>query len=360
MGARISLFAVASALLAALSVIGPPPAAAAGEWTLEERCGYLPGVVLPAPVWMLEPDESWSPPELRFLTHEGGAKPASALTASVSWGDGSSTPATVNGEGADCYAVSSPQHAYAMPGTYALSYTIHDVTNGIDHVFSPHQVLVWNPVPRLLAPFPRQIHPTVGIPWHGVLGEFTVESPWNSSFYEAEAQIEDGRPAEAVSISGGHERLIVSGTLTYARPFDGPLRVSLRRAGRGVVGTWVTLSVGARARAAARIHGRPMLVAGAGGYELIFRLDRALPETRSHAVAAAVSIGAETRPVRSLPGHRSHHCYAAKLSAGVVASGSAGSLPFTLAVGSRTITQIEGRASLATASSKRVARQLGC
>jgi len=222
-------------------------AAASAEWVEDSKCGYAPGVMLPQPVWAYEPGEALTLPQLRFKTGAPTPPPASALTATITWGDGTGGGVPLEGVSFDCYAIPVPTRTYANPGLYPVSYTVHDGSTGLDHVFAQGQVRIWDPTPRPLPSSTPQIYPTVGVPWSGVLGEFTVESPWPASFYGVEARSEPGAEPAQVTITGGHERLIVSGMLTYSRPFTGTVEISLSRRPRGLLGTWATIGVSTRA-----------------------------------------------------------------------------------------------------------------
>jgi hypothetical protein len=248
MGVRSSAAVAAVCVLSTLGTLATwLCAAATAEWAEDPKCGFGPGVILPQPVWAFEPGEVLKPPELRFRTGEAAPPPASALTASINWGDGTGGVAPIEPAVSECYAIPAPAHTYANPGLYPVSYTVHDGSTGLDHAFAQGQVRIWDPTPRPLPSSTPQIYPSVGVPWSGVLGEFSVESPWPASFYGVEARSEPGGEPAQVTISGGHERLIVSGMLTYSRPFTGTVAISLSRSPRGLLGTWATIGVSTRA-----------------------------------------------------------------------------------------------------------------
>jgi hypothetical protein len=281
---------------------------------------------------------------------------------SASWGDGTTTPVTLQQPIPGCYRLGDASHVYTSPGLYPFSYHVRDGSSGLEHVFQQHQLRIWDPTPHPLAGPARVLHILVGTEWNGVVGEFSVESPWNSSLYTAEIEPELGKRQQA-TITGGNEHLVVSATLAYSQPFTGAVNVVLSRLKRPALGTWRTLSVVARRLAKARIHGRSTLVArGSGRYELVFRVSGALPQTRRAHVAATLEAAGETPPVAAFGRHRSRHCYYAALDAASVNPAlSAGRLPFTLVIGSQGLEQREAVAvRTATTSARAAGRQLGC
>jgi hypothetical protein len=202
------------------------------------------------------------------------------------------------------------------------------------------------------------------MPWSGVVGEFAAEAPWNASFYTAEVEWAPGEPPTSATITGTSERLIVSASLAYWRPFTGMISVTLARVNGRQLGKWATTSVSARSLASARVRGRPLLATiGAGRYELALRLDRSLPQTRSGHVEASIYAGGETRQVARFGKHRSHDCYAATLA--VSSASSVTPYPFTLAIAGHTVSQLESHASpinvAGTQALRRAAaKRLGC
>jgi PKD repeat protein len=342
--------------------------AASAEWAEDNTCATGPNAIFPQPVSAFEGGAPWIPSTARFTYNAPYKTPRlSAFTALANFGDGTSTPATLAEVSSDCYEASAPNHTYASPGTYSFSYTVHDSTTQLDHALGARSIHMWNPIPQpLTAPGSRQIYPTVSTPWNGVVGEFTDEAPWVASFYRAEVEWEPGEPPAAATITGTHEHLIVSTSLSYWRPFTGVLNVVLRRENGALLGKWPTLSVSARELAGTRVLGRPLLaLIGAGRYELVLRLDQRLPQTRSGHIGASIYAGGETRPIARFGRHRSHDCYAATLTSLAVSSTqSAAPSPFTLVIAGRTITQLEAHASLVAPGlqtlRRTAARQLGC
>ena len=93
-------------------------------------CDVSEGAILPQSAPWHQVGEPVMAPAAYFTYGEPfplEALPASDFAATFSWGDGTSSPALVEGANGErgCYTVSvPPSHVYASVGTYALSYTI--------------------------------------------------------------------------------------------------------------------------------------------------------------------------------------------------------------------------------------------
>src|SRR5262249_2469365 len=150
--------------------------------------------------------------------------PATAFSALVDWGDGTTAPATVREALTDCYEVSANTgHGYAEHGNYTVSYRVHDSTTGLEHILRPQQFRVFDSRPQLIGAA-RRIYATAGIPWHGVIGEVEVESPLIPVF-SSRVEWHAGRPSVPAVIEGSHERLVVTARLIYGRPYKGVVSV---------------------------------------------------------------------------------------------------------------------------------------
>src|SRR5690349_4967859 len=194
MGSRARGLALAVCLTAAFAAASVLCATASAEWVEDNTCGYLPGAEFPLPLVEFELEEPWTPPEARFSYNSPKDKLPSSkeLSASATWGDGTSSPIAVEKASSNCYVVHGPAHSYTRPGTYQFSYAIQDSSTGLGHQLHAQQMTIWNPVPQSLWTTRPHIYPTIGHPWTGVVGEFSVQSPWNASFYSAAVQTEPG------------------------------------------------------------------------------------------------------------------------------------------------------------------------
>jgi hypothetical protein len=208
-----------------------------------------------------------------------------------------------------------------------------------------------------------------------VVGEFSTESPFSAAWYVAQVEWAAGAAAGPGSVTVQHTSplsgsLTISGSFTYSRPFTGTIGVRLSLVEGELLGTWATTAVDVRNLAHARLRGQPILAAilGAAGtsYEIVFRLDRPLPHTRSGQVEASIDASGVTSRVARFGSHRPHDCYAASAGGLAAASPTIGvRYPFTLVVGNRTLTQVAADAPLrrlpSLQSLRRAARrQLGC
>jgi hypothetical protein len=127
------------------------PATASAEWTAESwPCDVAPWAILPAPVTSFLVGEPVGMPNGYFTYGETPeqAPPASSFTAVANWGDGTTSPATVeSGSVRDCYSVSTPVHRYVNPGAYQFTYTVHDMNTGLDHVLDATELHITSAAP---------------------------------------------------------------------------------------------------------------------------------------------------------------------------------------------------------------------
>lgn len=290
--------------------------------------GLAPGAITPAPIHETlvgEPFPSGSG-EAVFNGKAEEAPPASDFTATVNWGDGATTAATVgepNGPG--CYIFSTPAHTYTVAGSYTRFYTLHDTSSGEEFTFGSFEVDVKTDVPQPLGgPSSRVVEPTVGSTWNGIVAEFADPGLTLYWLYTAQIQWEPGAPSlpgvvtEAVASQGS--KLIVSGSHAYPQRYNGPIDVSLAYNGRPV-GTWSESVVSMKEPPTTpaprlRFVGHPLLALISGHhhrveYALLFRLDRALPQTGSSHVQASVEAHGHRSTVDALLGHGGDECYVA-------------------------------------------------
>lgn len=191
---------------------------------------------------------------------------------------------------------------------------------------------IYSKVPQLIGgPSSRAIDAVVGEPWTGVVAEFSYTLPFVPSLpYQAQIEWGDGEALTAGTINTqGSDTFTVSGSHTYSRQLNGTIRVLLSLDGwwspeSGPLGTWVTGSTNATlgpgsaqvTPAPLQFDGRPLLAAIQRGtrvplYELLFRLNRALPQTSSGQVEAKIEASGHASPVRQLTAHTATACYAA-------------------------------------------------
>ncbi|HTA33037.1 MAG TPA: hypothetical protein VK721_06390 [Solirubrobacteraceae bacterium] len=336
---RSATIVLVTCLLFGQSAIAAYPGVASAEWTeVSWPCDVAMGAVFPQPVLWNELGSPVVAPVGYFAYGEpaSGAPSASDFTATVDWGDGTTAPAQVEAGGVEnCYVVSAPSHAYAATGTYPFSYTIHDLKTGLDHklaVAGYPEFHIWSKVPQLISgPSPRAIEAVVGTPWSGVVAEFSYTEASNS-FVPYHAQIEwgDGEasPTATVIMRSGEHTFTVSGSHTYGRPLTGTTKVLLSYESEPL-GAWATGSVDAtppidlthpagsvHVTPPVRFHGQPLLdeISRSGKaplYELVFRLNRALPQTGAGNVEAMIEANGQPSPIRQLTTRKVATCYAA-------------------------------------------------
>jgi len=322
-------------------------------------CNVAEGAVFPQPILWREVGESVPAPDGYFtygVPQSSEALPASDFTATVSWEGGITAPARVESAKAgddECYTVSAPDHIYANAGTYPFSYTIHELKTGLDHRLAAldyPELHIYSKIPQLVGgPSSRVIDAAVGAPWSGVVAEFNYADlsgytgllNASSDPYSALIEWGDGEAPTTGTIStrGSEPAFTVSGSHTYTRPLTGTIRVllSIRWGNKTeALGAWATGSVDATPPL--RFDGQPLLAAIPRGtraplYELIFRLNRALPRTSAGHVDAMIEANGHTSPVRRLTAHGTSACYIATASTTAKRKLKPGAhYPFTLVV----------------------------
>jgi hypothetical protein len=276
----------------------------------------LPGAILPLPVYFNTTTGSpFTPPKAEFTDPE----PVSDFSATANWGDGTTTPASISSGSGLCHEVTAPSHAYAHSGAYPFSYTVHDAHTGLDHTIGAETVYIWGLPQRVDAPSSRTIKATVGVPWSGVLGEFTEESvPFTGAQYYVRIEWEAGdrQWAPGTVTAGENGRLVVAGSHVYPATFNGTATVIV-----GITeatSTW-PVSVSAEEPVPFAFRGPPILAAipsvrGSTAYELIFRLDRSLPRAPSGRIEASLSGYGVAGSLAGFGLHKSRACYAAGIT----------------------------------------------
>lgn len=366
---------VRASVLAFVAIAAGLTAPAAGADGFGGPCSYIaPGAILPLPVHFNATTGSpFTPLKAEFT--DSDSLPPSNFSATANWGDGQTTAATISPE--SCHQVTAPSHVYTHSGAYQFTYTIHDAHTGLDHEIGDETVYIWGVPQRVDGPSSHVIDATVGVPWSGIVGEFTEEAvPFEAAPYYARIEWEAGDRtwAPGVITAAAEGRLVVTATHTFTAEFSGntTVRVGITEA----EATWpVSVTVHARqvvSRAPTpkyRFRGRPILAAvendrGRVYYEIIFRLNRPLPTVRSRGVGASLG-GGVTGSIFGYGRHKASACYVAKLHTAVRRRlGSLGSLPFDLTI-QQPSTVMRGTAvlrKLASAGRARnfARRQLGC
>jgi hypothetical protein len=319
------------------------PAIARAEGFGGPCTGTLPGAILPLPVnFNATTGSLYTPDKAEFTDSE--PLPLSNFSATANWGDGTTTAAAISPEG--CHQVTAPGHAYTHSGAYSFSYTVHDAYTGLDHEIGAETIYIWGTPQRVDAPSSHVLDATVGVPWAGILGEFTEEDlPFEGAPYYAHIEWEEGdRTWAPASITAGEDgRLVVTATHTFPAEFRGNVTVHV-----GITEAEATWPVSADVHApqaeapvpnhkspSYEFRGRQILAAapsvkGGTVYEIVFRLNMPLPATKSGGVEASLG-GGIAGSISRLGPRAASACYAVRLTAGVKRKlKSHRSLPFNL------------------------------
>lgn len=367
---------LATVIAAIQLVIACAPASSAAEWigapTNCRRSGPGPGAIIPLKAYPTTvPGTPYVPDTAEFADTE--KEPASNFSATANWGDGTTSPAAVNGEESErgCYQVSAPSHTYLTPGTYSFSYTVHDAHTGLEHTIGSELFYVPSVLPTLIqGTAPRVIHATVRVPWSGVVAEFGNPAfgllrP--ASGYAVSIEWGDGQISPGTISEPSFQKLAVSGSHTYSRPLNGAIKVSI--SGGIETGTWSTANVIVPSQF--EFLGRPILAAiptlkGGTADEIIFRLNQPLPQTKSGRIQASLSTHGRAGPIVSFGPHRTRACYAASSDDFAGRSPKAGRrYPFALTIQGLTDTMTDGQATVhnyasSVAMRSGASKRLGC
>lgn len=352
--------------------IGSLPAIATAEGFGGPCSWTLPGAILPLPVHFNATTGSvYTPDKAEFSDSE--PLPPSNFSAAADWGDGTTTPAMISPGG--CDLVTAPGHVYTHSGAYQFSYTVHDAHTGLDHEIGAETIYIWGVPQRVDAPASHVVDATVGVPWSGVVGEFTEEDvPFAGAPYYARIEWEAGdriwASGNVTAAEGG--RLVVTATNTFPAEFRGnaTVHVGITEAETA----WpVSVNVhGAQANAPIpkyEFRGRQIIAAipRVGGptlYEIIFHLNMPLPTTQAGGIEASLG-GGIAGSISSFGPHKASACYASKLVAGAKRGlQSRRIVPFKLKI-RQPPSLIQGDAVLRDYASLRrmrsaARRQLGC
>jgi hypothetical protein len=159
--------------------------------------------------------------------------PASAFTATIDWGDGSSSPGTV--VGADGSFTVQGGHAYAEEGSYALRVTVTSSQGATS--LDGFVTVAENDV---LAAQPPTIEATQNTSFSGVVARF-IDSDLVSPASDFSAGIDwgDGTSSPGI-VSGSNGSFTVSGTHSYALAGKLPIGVTLSDDGAGTASAVAT------------------------------------------------------------------------------------------------------------------------
>lgn len=323
-----------------LTIACAPATSAADGFEKGARCeGEGPGAILPSKVYPTVVSGTPGKPDAVIFT-DSEEEPASDFSATVNWGDGTTSPATVreNERCSDEYEVSAPSHTYMAPGTYSVFYTVRDANTGLEHTFGSEPYFVLSALPAPISgASPLVIHATVGVPWSGAVGEFELPSrqllPISAHTWSIEwgdGQVSPGTVSEPTI-----GKLAVTGSHTYSRPLSGAVKV--RVSGGIETGTWTTANVLVPERPF-KFVGQPILavipsINGGTGYEIVFRLNRPLPQTKSGHIRASLSSHAIASSIVAFDLRKTPVCYAARSDALATRSSQAGRrYPFALTI----------------------------
>ncbi len=341
--------------LAAQVAIGCAPASASADGF--ERglpCRYTGsgGISPPKVYFTTVPGRAYTPPVGRFTDSEH--QPAGNFSATVNWGDGTTSPGAVKVEEScsGVYEASAPSHTYSTPGTYSFSYTIHDASTGLDHSVGVETFYVPTalPTPILGSTLPV-VQAKIGTTWSGVVGEFqmNIGNGIPTSAYSASIEWGDGQTSPGVIANAPiFPRFTVSGSHTYARALSAAIKVSVS----GVIetGNWATTNVVATPPPPMFV-GQPILAAipsvkKSTEHLIVLRLDRPLPKTKSGRILASLSGFGATGSLASFGLHRSRHCYAAGVTISRGRRSAAHhSYPFTLSIQGPPVATIHAHAT---------------
>lgn len=245
-------------------------------------------------------------------------EPASNFSVTANWGDGTSSPATVSGEG--CYEVSAPSHTYATPATYSFTETVHDAKTGLEHTVGGEEFYVLSALPGHTTPSPLPvIDATVGVPWSGVVGEFGLNFWVPLSGDAATIDWGDGQSSPGTITAPVFGAFLVSGGHTYTHAMSSSIKVSV--SAEIETGTWTTDELLVKTPPVVKppleFVRHPILAAipSVGKtkvYELVFRVNQPLPAKSPGNIAASLSaFGHTLGSIASFGPHKSHDCYAA-------------------------------------------------
>jgi hypothetical protein len=213
-----------------------------------------------------------------FTDSRGGAVP-SDFTASITWGDGSTTAGTVAATGGGTFTVSGI-HTYADEGTFSVPVQVKDNVS----VLTANTTSTANVAEGdALTPTPVTFSATTGTPFSGVVATFADTNTSNvPADFTATIDWGDGT-ITAGTVTGGGGTFSVSGTHTYSTAGGKTVTVTLTDDAPGTASATATSTANVTAPTATvpALDWRGMaaltLVLAAAGLLLLRRADR-LPD----------------------------------------------------------------------------------
>jgi hypothetical protein len=170
------------------------------------------------------------------FTDTNTSRTASSYTATINWGDGTTTPGTIAGS-AGAFTVSG-QHTYADEGNLPLGVTVTQVAPGTATASSSGIAAVAEA--DVLSGTPVAISATQWMAFSGAVANFTdTDTVSTSADFVATIQWGDGTNSAGV-VSGGSGAFQVSGTHTYATPGNFSVSVTLSDDAPGTATATVT------------------------------------------------------------------------------------------------------------------------
>jgi hypothetical protein len=161
-----------------------------------------------------------------FVNSGNPTNPASDFTATIDWGDGTTTSGTVTGDGAGDYTVSG-SHGYTDEGSHTVKVTLSDDAPGTASVSATNLVTVTES--DILVAGAASISATEGFQFSGQVASFTNTGyPSNpASDFTASIDWGDGTTSSGTVLGGGGGILNVSASHTFSASGQFNVKVTL-------------------------------------------------------------------------------------------------------------------------------------
>ncbi|HYR15729.1 MAG TPA: hypothetical protein VEQ67_16160, partial [Mycobacterium sp.] len=193
------------------------------------------------------------------FTDPDASSTASEYSATVNWGDGSSSAGTVSGASGGPFTVTG-SHTYAEEGTYSTSVVIEDVDNPTNSATASGSATVGDAA--LTAGPVAVISGTEGSSVSGTVGSFSDANPGaTAADFTATIAWGDGTSSAGVVTGPTGGPFTVSGTHTYTEEGSYSINVAVSDTG----GSTVTLTGTATIADAALTAGPPVVITGTEG-----------------------------------------------------------------------------------------------
>src|SRR5207302_1207205 len=167
------------------------------------------------------------------FTDPDASSTASQYSATISWGDGSSSAGTVSGASGGPFTVTG-SHTYAEEGTYSISVVIQDVDNPTNSATATGSATVADAA--LTAGQPAVISATEGSTVSGTVGSFSdANSGATAADFTATIQWGDGSSSAGVVSGPTGGPFTVSGSHLYAEEGSYTIAVTVTDAGGSTV-----------------------------------------------------------------------------------------------------------------------------